>query len=82
MMSFLDQACDAAPLYFLDGAIMVLAILLAALILVIVWPMHSPVRISEADAMAEPFGDQPDLPPRGFARGGFVDCSKLPRWRR
>lgn len=61
-MNFLDQACDFAPLYFLDGAILVLAILIAALILVIVWPMNPRVRITEADAMAEPFGDQPRLP--------------------
>lgn len=63
-MNFLDQACDAAPMYFLTASISVLALLIAILIAVIVWPMNSRVRISEADAMAEPFGDQSRLPRR------------------
>ena len=61
-MTFLDQVCDAAPLYFLGGSVCVLAVLLAILIAVIAWPMNSRVRVSEADVMAQPFGDQPRWP--------------------
>ncbi len=58
----LDLICDAQPLYFLGGSILVLAFLLLVLIVVIAWPMNSRVRISrerDRDVMAQPLGDQP-----------------------
>lgn len=57
----IDAICDAQPIYFLGGSILVLALLLLVLILVIAWPMNSRVRISRDDVMAQPHGDQPRL---------------------
>lgn len=60
-MTFLDQVCHAQPQAFFAAAVLVLALLNAALIAVIARPA-SRGRLIDHDVMAEPHGDQPQVP--------------------
>lgn len=58
MSYFTQPPCE--PSWALPSAIILLAVLVAALAMVILWPMRA--RAPVVDPHAEAFGDQPQVP--------------------